>query len=122
RCALFETRVVNHRHRRGSLELCRIMRCTKASSPPWHHSSPALPPKFSTVPASLPLRWLRFRRLLAAASSADAWKGGLHIDRSKVSPGLITPLKHSSGDACNRQSIRPATARLAATSVLAHRQ
>src|SRR5260221_714803 len=99
------------------------MRCTKASSPPSHHSSPALPPKFKTVGgAFLPLRFCRFRRLPAAVPSADAWKGGLHIDTAKASPGLITPLKSSFDDDCIRHSIRPATLRLAATRVLAHRK
>jgi len=82
-----------------------------------------LPPTFRTARVScLPPRWRRFRRFPSAASSAEAWNGGLHIERSNTSPGVTTPAKHSRGDDCNRHSIRSVTAGWAATSLLAQRK
>ena len=123
RCSLFDTSVVNQRQRSGTALLWVIIRCTKPSSPPSHQSSPAEPPKFDVrAAAGRPPRFRCLRRLLAAASSADAWNGGLHMDAAKRSPGTSPPLKQSVGEGCSRHSIRSATVVLAFASLRAQSQ
>ena len=77
----FEMSEVNHRQLLALLTLSSTILRTKASSPPSHHSSLFLPPKFlHRLVGHFPLPNLcgSWRRVLARASCSDAWNGGLH--------------------------------------------
>ncbi|MNY41514.1 hypothetical protein D3C86_1763360 [compost metagenome] len=63
------------------------------------------------------LRHLRLLPLLA--SSALAWKGGLHSVRSKRSSPCNNPWKICTGFCCRRSSMAPASPGFACTMVLA---
>src|SRR5215217_9443439 len=93
RLLLLDTKDVNQRHCFARSVLSMIRFLIKAASPPSYQSSLSLPPKFSTVSLLLCLpRLCSFLLVPYCASSAEAWKGGLHMVKSYSSPGLTIPL------------------------------
>ncbi|MCY1175110.1 hypothetical protein D9M73_153340 [compost metagenome] len=103
-----ETSELNHNTRSGTCALCAAMRLRNAASPPSHQSSLLCPPKFSTGSlrdgSCLP-RFFHLRRLPLWASSAEEWKGGLHMLSSKRSPSSSRPRKICCGSGWRRRSM-----------------
>lgn len=93
RLALFDTITVNHTHSDGRVALSAIMRWMNPTSPPSHTSSCDPPPKFRSAASRESFRLRRLRAEPAAASSCEAWKGGLHEQAAKRSPTVVTCAK-----------------------------
>ena len=108
KCSFFETRLVNHKQLLGMVADSRIIFLIKLSSPPSHQSSAFCPPKFRVVfEVCLSPKFFIFRCVPAFASAKEEWKGGLQIDTSKTSSGMMIPLKIFDEELCKRTSILP---------------